>query len=132
MTVAALSPVLPTPVHRAAADRAARLATHNGAVEVLAFYDSMTPGERRIAFALLARLAGRHHIKPLDNEADSPWWTPAELRLAHSLWVGGHRSEWINTGHKLYVRDNARVRRDAARLEPVETVRRGHKPRAQG
>lgn len=105
--------VIPTIVHRAACDRAVRLAFHQGAVEVLAFYDEMTPGERRVTFALLARLAGRRHLDELPADETSPWWTPAELRLAHAMWQRGHRSKWIDTGHRLYVRDRKTIERAA-------------------
>lgn len=123
-------PALPSQVHRVACDRAIRLAHHQGVTEVLAFYDEMTPGERRITFALLARLAGRRHIEALPGDEDSPWWTPAELRLAHSLWNGGHRSAWINAGHKLYIRDQARVARDARRGRPAQ-AEVGGRPRVR-
>lgn len=119
------TPILPNVAHRVACDRALRLARHQGAVEVLAFYDDLTPGERRIVFALLARLASRHHLEPLDAEADSPWWTGPELRLAHSLYVSGHRSKWIDTGHRLWMREDARARRAAARTDASARSRGG-------
>ena len=120
---------IPNQRHRLACDRALRLAHHQGAVEVLAFYDQLTPGERRIAFALLARLAGRRHLEPLGALEESPWWTTAELRLAHSLWVHGHRSEWIDAGHRLYMRDLRALQRDVPRAatsqhQPTVDLRR--------
>lgn len=108
-------PPIPTGAHKLAADRLLRLTAQEGTVEALEFYDHLSPGDRRVVFALVARIAAHtRYVTPVDGRTDV--WTSDELRRCHNLFVQGARSPWINKGHRLYKR-NA-MRRSRGNLTP--------------
>lgn len=93
--------VVPSENHRAAADRAIRLAHEHGAVEVLEFFAELPADCQPLVFALMARsAASRPSLRAPD--APPPWWTASELREANRLWARGHREPWIVKGHRIY------------------------------
>lgn len=95
--------ITPTAAHRAAADRAARLAHEHGAVEVAAFFATLPSTAQPVVFALMARAAARRGpLETTPPDVPSPWWTAAELREAHRLWALGHREKWIDQGNRIY------------------------------
>lgn len=124
MTAQPIDPpsIIPTQTHRIAADRAIRLATQSSIDEALAFYDDMTPGERRVVFSVIARIAGGRTLAPLTPEETSPWWTRGEMTQAHKLFMGGNRSAWVRTGHELYRKAQARFHREHPN-EPAPQLR---------
>lgn len=109
------APVVPDETHRAAADRAIRLAHDHGPVEAAAFFADLPVAAQPLVFGLLARsAASRPSLRPPGTP--HPWWTAGELREAHRLWALGHRQPWIIQGHRIYSSHARRVRRAELRV----------------